>query len=726
MPPRSAPRPAAPPRHAVARAPLACRGASSPGPALRLALLALLLVAAVLPTGARAAEGEGAGQQVAPALEGWRYRWGDPAGGAAGAAPAWAAESGEAWEPTDALGMPPGREGRTLLWLSVPVPRGPWESPGLLLPSVSNVLEVYAGGERVYASGTLAPAGVETIERSSFHVVPLPRAALGTRVLLRVQSSGKAIGVRGEVLVGERDALRALALRGGMDVFVLGALLLFIAALAAAALLARGQLRQFGSLLLFSGGTGLLLAFISGVPQALWGVGRPGFVLMLLGAYVAVPGLFGFVCSAVLATEGRRLMQVRYAQYAAAAVFSLALLFVHGSLPTLFPVFLVLMLASLCGCAALAVREARAGNPDARIFLAGVAALLLAGGVTALTSLGVVERAGFVMHWGLLGLCVALLAILARRALALVGELQARTSRLEAQQREVQLLAGRMGDGAVELLDAVGQLRATSAVQNAGLGLQATSLQEAQTTVAEIRQTSQLTAEKAMLLAAAASDADDAGREGLAALERTLGGLEAIRVEVAGMAQRIHALEARAREIASVVDAVKNLADQSNMLALNAAIEAVRSGEHGKGFSVVAREVRNLADQSIDATERIREILDSVGSGMREAAGASARGEERVRQSVQELEASGEQLRRLAVIVAETGGSVRQISAAVAQQDAGTSQIATAITELSAQMGRTLQALEQTEGVTRSVERLAQAMSDTAAQVGTSAPAPQA
>jgi methyl-accepting chemotaxis protein len=234
--------------------------------------------------------------------------------------------------------------------------------------------------------------------------------------------------------------------------------------------------------------------------------------------------------------------------------------------------------------------------------------------------------------------------------------------------------------------------------------------------VEEIRQSSHVTADKARILAASAETAEQVGRDGGVALERTLADLSAIRNEVSEMANRILALDARTREVTGIVDAVKTLADQSNMLAINAAIEAVRSGDSGKGFGVVAREMRSLADQSIQATQRIRDVLDGVSASMREAAKVSEQGEQRVRGSLDAVRTSGTQLQKLAAIISDTSSSVRQITAAVAQQDAGTHQIAQAIQELSGQMQRTLKVVDETQTVTRSVHSLAERMSGVADQ----------
>jgi methyl-accepting chemotaxis protein len=663
-----------------------------------------LLLALSLP--AHAAEPD-AGVRV---LDGWLYRWGDPPQGAA----ALARESGEGWQSAEALRTPPGRGGQRLLWLSLPLPEGPWASPGLLLESVSNVVEVYVDGVRVHASGTLDPEGYEAGETAAWQVVSLPRSALGKRVLLRIQSSGSAIGVRGDVRVGERDVLRVHALRTNMDVFVIGALLLMVGAAAMVFFLLQGRQRPVGALVVFSVGTGLVLTLMSGVPQALWGVGRGGYLLMLTGAYFAAPGLCDFLRTAVLRDDVRwRRLAVR-GLYAFALLASLVTPAVEGSLPRVFPLFLLVMLASLGGCLVLSVRAAARGNPDARLFVAGLGGVVLSGTLQVLTSFSVLESMGFALHWGLLLLTVSLVAALARRGAQVVRDLHAQTATLRAQQLAVQGLAEQMGGGAAELAAAVGLLRSSSSQQSEGVERQAAALVQAQTTVEEIRQTSYLTAMNAMQLAASTGDADEAGRAGLAAITHTLSGLEDIRREVSGLAQRILELEERTREASSIVETVQELADQSNLLAFNAALEASRGGEHGKGFAVVAQEMRSLANQSLKATGRIRQILEGVGRTMTDVAGESSRGEERVRQSVEALRVSGEQLQRIAVMVGETGGSVRSVTAAVAQQDMGIQQISSAIAELSEQMQRTLGLLRETESVTHSVEQLAQSMSGTA------------
>src|SRR5690606_16188256 len=129
---------------------------------------------------------------------------------------------------------------------------------------------------------------------------------------------------------------------------------------------------------------------------------------------------------------------------------------------------------------------------------------------------------------------------------------------------------------------------------------------------------------------ALAEQADLARRTGAEAIDETVGGLESIQREVSEVADRVRQLGAGARQVAGITETVKDLADQSNMLALNAAIEATRSGEHGKGFAVVAREMRTLADQSLEATKRVGRILDDIAQAINATVSLSEKGQKRV------------------------------------------------------------------------------------------------
>ena len=234
------------------------------------------------------------------------------------------------------------------------------------------------------------------------------------------------------------------------------------------------------------------------------------------------------------------------------------------------------------------------------------------------------------------------------------------------------------------------QLNASSSEQSQTVARQASALQETQVTAQEIRQTSLLAAQKADAVLSVAERADELSRTGEAALEQTLVGLNDIRTQVQEIAQKILELGERTVQIGSITQTVKDLADQSNMLALNAAIEAVRSGENGKGFGVVAREIRALADQSIESTDRVRELLDDIGNSVASAVRSTEKGQQRMEAGLEQVRTYGKNLRELSTINQDNAAAVRQIAAAVGQQNVGINQITTAVSDLSKMMDETV------------------------------------
>ncbi|HZO13602.1 MAG TPA: methyl-accepting chemotaxis protein [Polyangiaceae bacterium] len=261
------------------------------------------------------------------------------------------------------------------------------------------------------------------------------------------------------------------------------------------------------------------------------------------------------------------------------------------------------------------------------------------------------------------------------------------------------------------LTDSVSHLTASTQEQHKTISRQAAALQEAQVTMQEIKQTSLLAAQKSETVLRVAERADQIGRDGEAAIERSLSGLSDIRVQATEIADKITSLTDRTRQIGLITETVKDLADQSNMLALNAAIEAVRSGQHGKGFAVVAREIRSLADQSIQATNRVREILDDISTAIRGAVSITEKGAEKMEGGLVQVRASGESLQELSSIVTENSGAVRQIAAAVSQQNAGIAQISAAVSELNELMQDTVTRLNATNEAASMLKEVAERVS---------------
>ncbi|MDY7232198.1 methyl-accepting chemotaxis protein [Hyalangium rubrum] len=288
-----------------------------------------------------------------------------------------------------------------------------------------------------------------------------------------------------------------------------------------------------------------------------------------------------------------------------------------------------------------------------------------------------------------------------------VGELASGFARMLEHLRETN--AG-LQHGMRVLNDTVAELKEANRQQEKNIARQAAAIQQTQVTAQEIKQTSLLAAEKAEAVLSVASRAEEVGRSGEAAISGSLGGFEDLRAQVAQMAHRIAQLNERTQQIGGITQTVKDLADQSNMLALNAAIESVRSGEHGKGFGVVAREIRSLADQSIQATERVRDILGDISQAILSTAKMTELGYTRMEEGLEQVRSSGENLKELSTIVQDNSAAVRQIAAAVSQQNAGIAQIFGAVTDLSTMMNETVNSLQATTNATRALQEVAEQM----------------
>jgi methyl-accepting chemotaxis protein len=272
----------------------------------------------------------------------------------------------------------------------------------------------------------------------------------------------------------------------------------------------------------------------------------------------------------------------------------------------------------------------------------------------------------------------------------LAGAFREMVERLRTIHHELRASGGTLAESAANM-------RRSAEQQQMTVSSQAAALHQTRVTAEELRQVSSVAAQKAEAMLNVAERADMLGREGNASIALGIAGLADLGSEVQEIAQRIHDLGASTQQIGAITKTVKELADRSNMLALNAAIEAVRSGEHGKGFGVVAREIRQLADRSIEATFRVREILDSVGRAVAETVSLTQRGAERMQSGLEQVRATGESLRELSALISDNADAVRQIAGAVSQQDLGIAQIFGAVSELSRMMEDTERELGATK-----------------------------
>jgi methyl-accepting chemotaxis protein len=248
--------------------------------------------------------------------------------------------------------------------------------------------------------------------------------------------------------------------------------------------------------------------------------------------------------------------------------------------------------------------------------------------------------------------------------------------------------------GATEILATTAQ-QASSATQTSA------AVTETVATVDEVAQTAEQAAQRARAVAETAQRAAEIGRAGTAAIDESIAGMGTVRSQVESMARSILALADQAQAIGEITSTVSEIAEQTNLLALNAAVEAARAGEHGRGFSVVAAEIRSLAEQSKKSTVQVRQILGEIQRATNAAVVATEQSTRDVADGTRKVGAAGDTIRELADAVGEAATASAQIVASAGQQAAGMQQIRQAMQSIQ-------EATQQNLASTRQAEQAAQ------------------
>ncbi len=266
--------------------------------------------------------------------------------------------------------------------------------------------------------------------------------------------------------------------------------------------------------------------------------------------------------------------------------------------------------------------------------------------------------------------------------------------------RQVREAAASISAAAAEILAATTQQIASATEQDA-------AITQTMTTVEEVRATVSQTAERVQGVADASRQSVAVSRAGQDAVADTVEGMRLVRQRTESIAENILMLSERAQQIGEITATVNDIADQSRLLALNASIEAARAGEEGKGFAVVAMEVRQLADQSREATARVRDILAEVQQAVNTAVMVTEEGSKGVESGMSLAQRAGQAIAELAATIEEAAQASTQIAASTRQQTNGMDQLAAAMSSIK-------QASAQTAASTRQAERSAQDLNDMA------------
>ncbi|WP_455921832.1 HAMP domain-containing methyl-accepting chemotaxis protein [Pseudomonas putida] len=248
-----------------------------------------------------------------------------------------------------------------------------------------------------------------------------------------------------------------------------------------------------------------------------------------------------------------------------------------------------------------------------------------------------------------------------------LGRLQHSMQRMTLNLRE---LIGGLRDGVVQIASAAEQLSAVTEQTSAGVNSQKVETDQVATAMNEMASTVQEVARNAEQASHAAATATREAREGDEVLAKAINQIDRLANEVGHSTAAMDDLKRESDKIGSVLDVIKSVAQQTNLLALNAAIEAARAGEAGRGFAVVADEVRSLAQRTQTSTEEIEQLIGGLQSGTDQVANALESSRRLTDSSVELTRQAGVSLGGINRSVAAIESMNQQIAAAAEQQSA--------------------------------------------------------
>jgi methyl-accepting chemotaxis protein len=250
------------------------------------------------------------------------------------------------------------------------------------------------------------------------------------------------------------------------------------------------------------------------------------------------------------------------------------------------------------------------------------------------------------------------------------------------------------------LASASAEILASTQQQAASTGEQAAAVQQTTITMEEVTQSGVQISERAKQVAASAEATATASHAGLQAMENTTRTMEGIREQAEAVAENVVSLSEKTQAIGEIISTVNDLAEQSHLLALNAAIEAAAAGEHGRSFTVIASEVKNLADQSREATVQVRVILGDIQKGINSSVMLTEEAVKRVDSGKQQADVANRTIRTMTDSIQQSVQAFQQIVAGSNQQQIGFTQVAQAVRDIG-------QASQQTAASTQQLEKAA-------------------
>jgi PAS domain S-box-containing protein len=270
----------------------------------------------------------------------------------------------------------------------------------------------------------------------------------------------------------------------------------------------------------------------------------------------------------------------------------------------------------------------------------------------------------------------------------------------------------RVGEAVTRLASTGTEILASTQQQAAGAEEQASAVAQTVTTVEQVTQTAAQAAQRAKGVGDAVQRTAEIGQLGRKAVDDAIAALEKLKEQVEATAENILMLAEQAQAIGEIIATVNDIAEQTNLLALNAAIEASRAGEYGRGFTVLAGEVKALASQSKKATAQVRQILGEIQKSTHTAVLSTEEVTKGVGVTAAVATQAGTTIKTLTETLAEAAQAATQIVASAGQQATGMSQIHQAMKNLDQVARQNLVAIRQIEQAAQNLNALGSRLAD--------------